>query len=151
MIINDIEIKQHNLSYDKIIKKTLMQSDAMTIGLINGLFYDNIPLDAPVDWLDKESITEKNTAIVADFYPRIDGKIYAIEIEEDGNGDMAIRVFRYTVGGAMLHDMTASKAKLNITFPQPCVIFLKSTENTPRNLTWSHHQIQTGGKFYYDD
>jgi hypothetical protein len=50
---------------------------------------------------------------------------------------MAIRVFKYTVGGAMLHSMTSTKAELNITFPQPCVIFLKSTKNTPKTLTWN--------------
>ena len=69
MIINGIEIHQHQLSYDKIIKHTLEQSDEMTIRFINGLFGDNIPLTAPVEWLDKESVTDKHTAIVADFYP----------------------------------------------------------------------------------
>ena len=136
MIINNIEVQQHQLSYDKIIKYILEQSDEMTIRLINGLFYDNIPLSAPVEWLDKESVTDKHTAIVADFYPRIDGRLYAIEVEQDGSGDMAIRIFKYSVGGAMLHSMTAIKEKLSITFPQPCVVFLSSTKNTPREITW---------------
>ena len=94
MTINGIEAKKHDLSYDKIIKNTLEQSDELTIRFINGLMGDSIPLDAPVEWLDKESVTDKNTAIVADFYPRIGGKIYAIEIEQDGSGDMALRVFK---------------------------------------------------------
>ena len=137
MVINGIEAKKHDLSYDKIIKNTLEQSDELTIRFINGLLGDNIPLDAPVEWLDKESVTDKNTAIVADFYPRIGGKIYAIEIEQDGSGDMALRVFKYTVGGAMLHGMTSTKAELTITFPQPCVVFLSSTKNTPQELIWN--------------
>ena len=109
----------------------------MTIRFINGLFGDSIPLDAPVEWLDKESINDKHSAIIADFYPRIDGKMYSIEIEESDRGDMAIRVFKYTVGGAMLHNMTSAGAELSITFPQPCVVFLKSTGNTPQKLTWN--------------
>ena len=137
MIINGIEVRQHQLSYDRIIKNTLEQSDEMTIRFINGLFDDNIPLDAQVEWLDKESVNNKHTAIVADFYPKIDGKIFAIEVEQGGSGDMAVRVFRYTVGGAMLHSMTATKAELNITFPQPCVVFLSSTKNTPQKLLWN--------------
>ena len=137
MIINGIEPQQHQLSYDKIIKNTLEQSDEMTIRFINGLFLDNIPLDAPVEWLDKESVTDKYTAIVADFYPRINGRMYAIEVEQDGSGDMAVRVFKYTVGGAILHSMTATKVELNITFPQPCVIFLNSSKNTPQKLKWN--------------
>ena len=137
MIYNGIEIPQHDLKYDKIIKNTLEQSNEMTIRFINGLFGDSIPLNAPVDWLDKESVDDKYTAIVADFYPRIDGKMYAIEIEQDGSGDMAIRVFKYTVGGAILHSMKSTKAELSITFPQPCVIFLSSTKNTPEELVWN--------------
>jgi hypothetical protein len=137
MIINGTEASQHELSYDKIIKNTLAQSNEMTIRFINGLFDDNIPLTAPVEWLDKESVDNKYSAIVADFYPRIDGKMYAIEIEHDGSGDMAIRVFKYTVGGAMLHSMTSTKAELNITFPQPCVAFLSSTKSTPKELLWN--------------
>jgi hypothetical protein len=136
MLIDGIEARQHKLSYDKIIKNTLSQSDELTIRFINGLLGDNIPLDAPVEWLDKESVTDSHTAVVADFYPKIDGKIYEIEIEQDGSGDMAVRVFKYTVGGAMLHGMASTKASLSVTFPQPCVVFLSSTKNTPRDLTW---------------
>ncbi len=33
--------------------------------------------------------------------------------------------------------MTATDASINITFPQPCVVFLKSTANTPKSLTWN--------------
>jgi len=109
----------------------------VTIRFINGLFGDNISLDAPVEWLDKESIDDKYTAIIADFYPRIDGKMYAIEIEQDAGEDMAIRIFKYTVGGAILHGTTAVKSELNIAFPQPCVVFLTSTKNTPQELTWN--------------
>jgi len=36
MIINGIELHQHQLIYDKIIKNTLEQSDEMTIRFING-------------------------------------------------------------------------------------------------------------------
>ncbi len=137
MIINGIEVQQHYLSYDKIIKNTLAQSNELTIRFINGLFDDEIPLDAPVVWLDKESVNDKHTAFVADFYPKIDNKMYSIEVEHDDNGDMAVRVFKYTIGGAILHSMNATDSSINITFPQPCVIFLRSNKNTPRNLTWN--------------
>jgi ribosomal protein L22 len=137
MLISGVEVQKHDLSYDKIIKNTLAQSDELTIRFINGLFGDDIPLDSPVTWLDKESVNDKHTAFIADFYPKIADKMYSIEIEQDDNGDMAVRVFKYTVGGAMLHNMSATDASINITFPQPCVIFLRSSKNTPQNLTWN--------------
>ena len=63
--------------------------------------------------------------------------MYAIEIEQDSRGEMADRVLRYTVGGAMFHNMTSTKARIDIALPQPCVVFLKSTRSTPRVLTWN--------------
>ena len=41
MDINDIGVQPHNLSYDKIIKHTLEQSDEVTILFINGLLGDD--------------------------------------------------------------------------------------------------------------
>jgi len=137
MIINGIEAKQYDLSYDKIVKNTLASSDEMTIRFINGLFGDNISLDAPVVWLDKESIDDRYSAIVADFYPKVDGRMYAIEIEQDDSGDMAIRVFKYSVGGAILHNLQSSKSELNITFPQPCVIFLSGSKKKQIDIRWN--------------
>ena len=140
--IKGIEVELHELSYDKIIKNTLTDSDEMTVRFINGLFGDKIPINAPVDWLDKESVSRKrdgkHRGIVANFYPRVAGKMYEIEIEQDSrSGDMAIRVFKYALGGAILHGTSSTKTEMSITFPQPCVIFLKSTRSTPKELTWN--------------
>ena len=63
--------------------------------------------------------------------------MYHIEVEQDDKGDMAVRVFKYTVGGAILHGMTATDGEINVMFPQPCVIFLRNNENTPANLKWN--------------
>jgi hypothetical protein len=136
MIIKGIEVARHELSYDKIIKNTLAQSDEMAIGFINGLFGGGIPPGAKVEWLDKESVDDGYKAIVADFYPRIDGRMYSIEVEADDNGDMAVRVFRYALGGALRHGMIASGSELTVEFPQPCVVFLRSDAGTPKKLTW---------------
>jgi len=138
--LNEIAAHSHELSYDKILKNTLQQSSELTILLINGLLGDNIPLDATVEWMDKETVNkagEKYEGIVTDMYPRINGRLYAIEIEQDSKGYMAIRVFKYTVGGAILHGTKSSKSELTIDFPQPCVIFLTSTRSAPKTLTWN--------------
>jgi hypothetical protein len=132
--INGMNARSQKLSYDKILKNTLAQSDELTIRFINGLFGGDIPLDAKVEWLDKESVNDQHTGFVADFYPRIGGDMYHIEVEQDDNGDMSVRVFQYAVGGAILHNMTATDAELTVTFPKPCVVFLKSGARTPKEL-----------------
>lgn len=86
------------------MKRTLTQNREATIRFINGLFNGCIPLDATIDWLDKESVDAKSTAVISDFYPRINGRMYVIEVEQDSkNSDMVVRVCKYSVGGAMLH------------------------------------------------
>ena len=80
----DAERTTHQLSYDKIIKRTLDENPELTIRFINGLFGDSIPLNATVEWLDKETINDNQSSIIADFYPRIGGKMYCIEIEQEG-------------------------------------------------------------------
>jgi hypothetical protein len=136
VIVNGIEVHPYDLSYDKIIKRTLDQSDGLTVRFINGLFGGDHPLDAKVEWLDKESVDDEYKALVADFYPRINGQMYSIEVEQDDNGDMALRVFKYALGGALRHNMSADDSQLKIVVPHPCVIFLKSGANTPKRLTW---------------
>ncbi|MDR1603348.1 MAG: hypothetical protein LBS10_00955, partial [Gracilibacteraceae bacterium] len=124
-MIKDIEAVRYDLSYDKIIKRTLDRSDELTVRFVNGLFGDDIPLDAKVEWLDKENVDDEYRLLVADFYPRIDGRMYSVEIEQDDKGGMALRVFRYALGGALRHNTVAEHSRLKIAFPHPCVVFLK--------------------------
>jgi hypothetical protein len=49
---------------------------------------------------------------------------------------MALRVFRYALGGALRHNTVAEHSRLKIAFPHPCVVFLKSDANTPETLLW---------------
>jgi hypothetical protein len=63
--------------------------------------------------------------------------MYHIEVEQEDNGDMSVRVFKYAIGGAILHNMTATASEVTVTFPKPCVVFLKSSAKTPKELTWN--------------
>jgi hypothetical protein len=136
MDIAGIKAQTYQLSYDKIVKNMLAQSDEMTIRFINGLFGDNIPDGARVEWLDKEIVDDQYKAIVADLYPRINGQMYTVEIESDDNGGMALRIFKYSVGGVLRHSLLASDSEVTIDFPKPCVVFLKSGPAAPERLTW---------------
>ncbi|MCL1830775.1 MAG: hypothetical protein FWG21_05015, partial [Oscillospiraceae bacterium] len=116
MTTGDRDLQAHQLSYDKIIKNTLMKSNELTIRFINGLFGESIPLDATIEWLDKESVIDRYTTIVADFYPKINGRMYSFEVEQNGSGDMAIRVFRYAIAGALLHGLITTKSQADLIF-----------------------------------
>jgi len=134
LIIDDIEAREYRLSYDKIIKNALSQSNELTIRFVNGLFGGNIPLDTAVTWLDKNNVNDKPTGFIADFYPQIAGRVYHIKLvqESDDNGDMAVQV-----DDALLYGMAVTDAELNLAFPQQCVIFLKNGGNMPKSFNWN--------------
>ena len=148
-IASDIGAKPqpHKLSYDKIVKNTLAQSKELTIRFVNGLFGDKIPSGASVVWLDKETVNDKHVGFVADFYPRIDGNMYHIEIEQDDRGGMAVRVFKYTLGGALLHNMAATDTELSVTFPKPHR--LADAGQYPGDHRQSRRNIKNGGWIHH--
>ena len=130
--------KERELTYDGIIKLTLQDHKELTIQFINGLFGDNIPLDSEVTWLDKETVQEDYSSIIADFYPRINGKMYAIEVQQDSSDTgIALCIFKHTIDGAMHHNTASDDGSFSTSLPQPAVVFLKSTKNTPDWITWN--------------
>ena len=120
--MNGNEISQHELRYDKIIRDTFARNDEITINFINRLFGDSIPLDTPVEWPEKESADDWQTAITADFYLMIDGKVCAFETEQYKNGDIDVRVCMYAKSDKRPHGSVLTKAELNISFSDPCII-----------------------------
>ena len=66
-ITNEARAKTRDLSFDKIIKR-LLEDKRTAIQFINGVFLDQIPLDAEVVWLDKETVDADVIMKVADTY-----------------------------------------------------------------------------------
>ena len=134
---NDAAIR---LSYDRILKSTLALNQKVAVSFFNAIFNENYPPDTKIEWLDKEFTGGAGEAYIADFYPRLNSNMYLIEIEQDSfDNDMALRVFRYSSGGAMLHSTKTEKGSVDITYPTPVVIYLKNTKNTPKELKWYLH------------
>jgi len=134
---DDRKVEIRNLSYDKVIKRYL-EDKCTLIQFVNGVFEDNIPIDAEVIWHDKETVDESNTLRVADVYVRIGGRLFGIEFEQGDDTDISIKVFSYSLRGARRHGITSSRDSTTIEFPRVCVIFLRSTANTPRKLKWTY-------------
>ena len=127
-----------SLSYDAILKNTFDLCKELTIPFFNGLFGEDIPLDASVVWLDRRTTVDGDNYNIADFYPKIGDSMYVVEVEQDSLDDnMALRIFRYSVSGAMKHSTVSSKYETTITFPSPMVVYLRSSKQTPDNLTWN--------------
>ncbi|MDR0490822.1 MAG: hypothetical protein LBH28_06225 [Oscillospiraceae bacterium] len=128
--------KTRDLSFDKIIKWHL-EDRRTAIQFINGVFFEHIPMDAEVVWLDKETVDAEVKMKVADEYIRIGGRLFGIEFEQDDNADnISMKVFDYSLRGARRYGTTSERGTTIMEFPQVCAIFLRSNANTPDGLKW---------------
>ena len=100
------------------------------------MFLEQIPLDADVDWLDKETVDAEVKMKVVDEYIRIDGRLYGIEFEQDDNMDISMKVFDYSLRGARRYGTTSERDATVMVFPRVCAVFLRSNANTPESLKW---------------
>jgi uncharacterized protein YjiS (DUF1127 family) len=67
----------------------------------------------------------------SDFMLKIDERIFHIEVESnDSNGEMVFRMFEYGFRGAYMHGKSISGNTLKLKFPEPIVIYLRSSDKT---------------------
>jgi hypothetical protein len=132
------KLEPYELSYDAITKLTLSKDNAFAVRFINGLFNGSIPLESELIWLDKEYVTKSKKRNISDFRPRLAGRMYSLEIEQDDRDPrISVRVMEYDFGGAFKHNTEQTgKDKVVVTMPNSCLIYLKSGRNAPKKLTY---------------
>ena len=130
--------------YDKIFKRIFSLSNAAIICLINGLFGTSYPSDSTVEFLRTEYTTLNLTGKFADVYLVIGGLYhYHLEAQTDYNEHIIVRVFEY----GFYHAIGTADNDMELTFPEPVVIYLKG-ENIPETSTITIH-FGTQGDFVY--
>jgi hypothetical protein len=133
MVNNSKTIERKSISYDAIFKRFVEHlSDENIIGFINGAFGKNLDTTLPVSRLNTESNSEKR--LVADIYLRVGDSMYNLELQSSDDESMAVRMFEYGFRGAKLHG-TVSGTGITLRFPEPVVIYLRTTDKTPRELS----------------
>jgi hypothetical protein len=127
--------KTHHL-FDLIFKRLIQEaSPGAVISLINGLFNTAFPLDSPVSFPNKESVTEDLRQIVSDLMLLIAGELFHLEAQIDDDLNMALRMFRYGYHEAVTRPKTGEDGSLTIRFPQARVLYWETTKKTPDHLT----------------
>jgi uncharacterized protein YjiS (DUF1127 family) len=123
---------QNDRTYDSYIKEFMgVCSHKNVIRFINRLYNADFPLDSVVTWLETET-HHSDGERRSDFMVKINERIFHIEVESnDGNGEMVFRMFEYGFRGAYMHGKTISDNELTLKFPEPIVIYLRSTDKTP--------------------
>jgi len=127
--------KDKNISYDKIFKELLQEfPDESVVEFINHLFERNYQLNSEVQKLSTETQLN-NEEKRSDIMLRIGGDVYHAEIQSNDDIGITLRVFEYSYRAALQHGKTQSNDSLKLRFPKSVVVYLRSDNNTPRELT----------------
>jgi predicted transposase/invertase (TIGR01784 family) len=109
-------------------------SSGAIIFFINALFDTKHPLDAKVEYLSVEQITDTLGQVVCDIIIRIDGVYkYIIEVQMSEDNEMSFRIWNYSYLEA-LKNMTSKDDVVRITLIPAIVIYLESSVSTPDKL-----------------
>jgi predicted transposase/invertase (TIGR01784 family) len=127
--------KTHHL-FDLIFKRLVQESSPQTvISLVNGLFDTTFPLDSPVSFPNRETITENLRQIVSDMMILIADEVFHLEAQIDDDLNMALRMFRYGYYEAVSRPQTEEDGSLTISFPQARILYWETTRRTPDKVT----------------
>jgi hypothetical protein len=134
--MEDTTKRQTHQIFDLIFKRLIQEaSPRAVVAMVNGLFAADYPLDSPVSFPNKETVTEDLGVFVSDMTLLIGGEVFHIEAQIDDDLNMALRMFRYGYHEAIRRPRTGEDGVLTITFPQMRVLYWETTKKPPDNLT----------------
>lgn len=104
----------------------------LAVPLINEVFHTSYPEDVKITQLRNEH-QQKDGEIITDSCLLIGKKMYHIECQSTDDTTMAIRMIEYDVAIAV-ENAEKQGRRYRIEFPRSCVLFLRSSGNTPDYL-----------------
>jgi hypothetical protein len=131
--------QQSKKKYDKYIKEFMDYcSQKNTIRFINRLYGTDLPLDSKVVKLATESNNDGEERR-SDFMIKVGTRVFHIEVESryenSDDVEMIFRMFEYGFRNAYTNRAVDESDTLNMTFPTPLVIYLRSNDKTPSAFT----------------
>ena len=104
----------------------------LAVPLINEVFHTSYPEDVKITQLRNEH-QQKDGEIITDSCVLIGKKMYHIECQSTDDTTMAIRMIEYDFAIAV-ENAEKQGRRYRIEFPRSCVLFLRSSGNTPDYL-----------------
>ena len=122
----------NNTIFDDVFRTMVEKIPQLAIPLINEVFQTSYPENVEMVQLRNEHHQE-NGEIITDSCLRIGRKLYHIECQSTDDTTMTIRMIEYDFAIA-IGNAEKQNRRYRIEFPKSCVLFLRSSENTPDNL-----------------
>ena len=119
----------NNTIFDDVFRTMVEKMTYLIVPLINEVFHTSYPEDVEIVHLRNEHQLEDGE-LITDARFLIGDKVYHIECQSTDDTTMAIRMFEYDFAIAMESRRKAGR-KFFVEFPRSCVIYLRTTKNTP--------------------
>jgi hypothetical protein len=133
--------------FDDVYRTMVQKMPELMIPVINEIFHTNYPEDIEKTQLRNEHL-EVRKKIITDSVLKIMDRTYHIECQSTPDGQMAVRMFEYGAAIALEEvrkqenetdekekDEADEEATEHIRFPFAAVLYLRSSEKTPDELT----------------
>ncbi len=119
----------NNTIFDDVFRTMVEKMTYLLVPLINEVFHTSYPKDVKIVHLRNEHQLE-NGELITDARLLIGDKVYHIECQSTDDTTMSIRMFEYDVAIALENRRKVGR-KFYVEFPKSCVIYLRTTRNTP--------------------
>lgn len=122
----------NNTIFDDVFRTMIEKMLYLAVPLINEVFHTSYPEDVKITQLRNEH-QQKDGEIITDSCLLIGKKMYHIECQSTDDTTMAIRMIEYDFAIAV-ENAEKQGRRYRIEFPRSCVLFLRSSGNTPDYL-----------------
>ena len=119
----------NNTIFDDVFRTIVEKMTYLLVPLINEVFHTSYPEDVKIVHLRNEHQLEDGE-LITDARLLIGDKVYHIECQSTDDPTMAIRMFEYDIAIALENRRRVGR-KFWVEFPKSCVIYLRTTKNTP--------------------
>ena len=118
-----------NTIFDDVFRTMLEKMTFLVVPLINEVFHTSYPEDIKITQLRNE-YQQKDGEIITDSRLLIGDKIYHIECQSKDDMTMSIRMIEYDFAIAIEIAQRQGR-RYQLKLPYSCVLYLRSTKNTP--------------------
>ena len=122
----------NNTIFDDVFRTMIEKMPYLAVPLINEVFHTSYPEDVKITQLRNEH-QQEDGEIITDSCLLIGKKMYHIECQSTDDMTMVIRMIEYDFAIGIEHAEKQGR-RYRIEFPKSCVLFLRSSGNTPDYL-----------------
>ena len=119
----------NNTIFDDVFRTMVEKMTYLVVPLINEVFHTSYPEDVKIVHLRNEHQMEDGE-LITDARLLIGDKVYHIECQSVDDTTMSIRMFEYDLAIALENRRKVGRMFF-VEFPRSCVIYLRTTRNTP--------------------